>query len=352
MHTVRQACKKHNIALRALVLSSIIVSSNAFSFIISGPVHDPKNMIENALKQVRDLEFRITTELTNQAERIYKKELKSLLMEAAADQKMTEQSSIAKLEGNLMNSKVAHQNMPVQGLCANVEYYDNNGELQNEGRTKNSILTFSLRGDLFCEEISEKKNNKQSTAFQDGIPNGRPIVGDSKTIDVEEELVNKIIELQEGGEAFHINDLLPHVYTGLDEGEFDIAADKLRVMLPPLRNTEKINHITNTQYLKDMSKSMRALLPYQILMDQLGDKLRPAEGVPSERESQDLFAEDFMSVGNIENYAYKNMILPSQVQREKAIMTAYLVHMAIQKYKSSLDEELLLSVRLLEAIPD
>lgn len=330
-----------------LVLPSI---SNA---VIIGPIHDPGNMFENLAKQMADLEYRLTSEIENAAKRMLKKELKKAVGLEKSKRGATEMVAQQRLQENLRNNEVAHQNMPVSGLCDNAYYFDESGELQQSARRKNSILTFSMRGEVLrnrlCDTLFEQKKEERKEL----LPTFAPQTPEDEAADIAKlnEQVDIVIEDMEENNV-SIDEIMPHTMIGLTQSEYDLALDKAKIMFAPIENNDQFSPDNPEKFLKATGKTMRSMLPYQTQEDQIAEKLRPTEDIYSERESQVAFAEDFMDAENIENYAYKDMLLPSQVERERAIMTAFLVHMSVLKYKSSLDREMILAAKLVEKIPD
>jgi hypothetical protein len=349
MRTARQLIKKSSLTVG--VALTILLSPNSYGFI--WPIVDRNNILENIATQTQDLENRLKDEAGAIAKRELKKELKKSVGLSSANQQATKLTAEQRLEKSLRDHEVASQNTPTPGLCNTRYYVDENGEMQSQGFNKDSILTFSMRGELFCNIISQHKSDEYEEIAGLAIPSGDVNDTDIEVaINEEDRLVDEIFKEEDENGQLSVDDIIPHKLTGLSKEEYDHALDKLKIMLPPMEDSVRVNYITNDGYVKNISKSMRSMLPYQTQVDQITDKLRPAQDMYSERESQDMFAADFMNTENIESYSFKNMMLVSQVEREKAMMTAYLVHIAIQKYKSALDRELLLSVRLVENIPD
>ncbi len=342
--------KYHRKAITGVIFCALLTMPLASNAIIVGPIHDPANMIENLSKQMADLENRISTEIQNLAKRELKKELKKAIGLEKSKREMTDQIAEARQKESLRNHEIANENMPVSGLCDNAFYTDENGNVQQSERSKSSILSFSLRGDYLRNRVCNTLFEEQKNIREEGLPNFEK---KERQVEIakQEETIDKIIEAQED-DGMSVDDIMPHTMTGLSQDEFERAKMKAKIIFAPIEHSAPASISDNKGFLQDTSKSMRALLPYQTQVDQISEKLRPADNIHSERESQIAFVEDFMDAENIETYSFRNMVLPSQVIREQAIMKAFLTHIALQNYKSSLDKEMLLTVRLLERLPN
>ena len=297
-----------------------------------------------------DLEARLKDEIQEQAKRQLKKELKKAVGLDKDNNDLTAQIADARQKENIRNHEVANENMPISGLCANAYHTDENGNIVESDRAKSSILSFSLRSDYVSAAICDDIGGRGKEVLDENLPSFEKRSA-SERVEKQVALVDEVIDQVEDNNMT-IKDIMPHTMLGLSSDEFETAKMKAKIMFAPIEDNKEYSPSNMKEYFKSTSKSMRSLLPYQTQEDQISEKLRPADDIFSKRESQTSFADDFMNAENIETYSFRNMLLPSQVEREKAIMTAFLVHMAIERYKSSLDKEMLLSVRLLEKIPD
>jgi len=348
MSTVKPLNKK----LKFLFLASLIGLpagfASAFGII---PVFDGKNFIENMGKQIGDLQHRISEEIEAAAKRELKKELKSVAEGIKGQKEAVAQRGKAELEKNVRNHKVALDNLPSSGFCDNHIQVGDNGQMIKTGRQKHSILAFSMRFD-YCDPIHDVKKDLSDDVKKDMIPTKISLEDKERQTQSEIDTLTSLHNEIEGRGAVYIDDIMTDRELGLMPSEYNEAHKKLKVMLPVVKS-DSLDEMTSQKiYLNKISKSMRSKIPYDMQLDNLTDKLKTEEGVLSEREAQELFAKDFFNAENIESYSFKDMVSPSQTKRDVAIMKAFHVHMAVQSFKASLDKEMLIAIRLLEAIPD
>lgn len=345
------ATRKNKAWLRLSIAAAILVSSASHAFII-GPIHDPANTLENLSKQLADLEQRIVDEAYDLASRKLQTKLLESVGIASATEAASKQQADQKLKQNIRNSDIAMENTPVFNICDEDETYNNKG-IAVKTKMKGSILSFSLRSDDFCGSLQASKDSKIDEIKEITLPNGNADeVVKNKFIEKKEIIFDKLTEEVIETSTVNIDRLMPDKYFGLTQEEYNTAQEKAFIMFSPKEPSSSNKMLRPQGLAEEISKSMRSSMPYQVITEQLADKLKPNSGTYSERESQEQFANEFYNSENIERYTYNAMINIDQVTRERAIMKAFEVHMAIQEYKKSLNKEVLKSINLLENIPN
>lgn len=335
--------------ITSAVLATTLVSFQASAF-MTGIIFDPKRLVENIAIQMTELEERLMSEIESSALRQLKSELKKSVSGDDSARGAAAQVAAQRQQENIRNHEVAHQNMPMSGLCDNAFYLAEDGTLKQNRRRKDSVLVFSMRREIIQSQLCESIMTDQAKQREDALPSFSPIDDEQRLAELDKRIDRVIDNLEDNDMS--VEDVMPHTMVGLSQDEYENAIAKASIMFAPIENNKTFSFDRPDSFLRATGKSMRSLLPLQTQEEQISQKLRLSGGLVSDRESQILFAEDFFNAENIETYAYRDMLLPSQVERERAIMTAFLVNMAVQRYKSSLNKEIMLAARLVENIPD
>jgi hypothetical protein len=357
----------------SVVFSGLFVAGNVQATIVT----DIGNTLQNVLNNLQDVETRISTEVERQAERLLEKELSALGIESDAAQAAQELTANQRLEENLRNQEVARQQAPLVDVCQD-----------------SAIFSITFDGDINCyrdeatQDFLSGLNVRQNEVYNlSGSELGEAMAEDS-----EETVMSCLNYLHSQGSdvefvdpaysyCFDSSALVDSNVTTLQSGLEEQGAEMAVKLLtePTLRPKSLGSDNTNTaegrkELLNERRKDMLIKLAQSVMAHNVevrrsskwidAEKTQP---LPSLMETLDSFnnnrllsegGEYLLKLGAAHadkfdedsDVAIESTFTIEQVQRETAVMTAFLSHMAVLQYKSQLRieqiEAALLSVQV------
>jgi len=342
-------------------------------------VNDPLNTIQNSLNNLQDIEHRIFTELERQANRLLEKELSKLGMEADAASSAQELVATQKLEKNLRNQEVARQQAPLIDVCRDsaIFSFSFDGDTDCYRMEKNDIVLERLesrKSDGYEMEEKDEEiaiaNDAESTIsacldylHSEGGSNQSVSPSQSHCFDTSALVDSNTVTFQSGNEE-----------TGAEYAVSIITEPVIRKK--PFGSKDLSTTVGKKKFINEQRKDMLIELAQSVLLKNVelrrsskwvdAQKTQP---LPSILETLDTFnrnrllssgGEYLLKLGAAHkdkfnadpDIAIENTFTIEQVQRETAVMTAFLSHMAVLQYKSQLRiEQLEAALLSLEANP-
>lgn len=358
----------------ALSLAGSLFISNAHAVIVT----DIGNTIQNTLNNLQDLEHRIAEEIERQANRLLEKELSRLTMQNDADQAVQELAATQKLEKNLRNQEIARQQAPLNDVCVD-----------------GAIFQIAFDGDVDCyrdektqEALEVLEERKNLYGMSDNEVNVAVAADAEETINACHNFIHS-----EGDGATDVDATMSHCYdsknlvdstvTTLQTGVIEKGAEMaVKILTEPVIRKKSFGSSVETTpegrklRLNDQRKDMLLELAQSVMLHNVeirrsskwadAAKTKP---LPSALEALDSFnnnrllssgGEYLLKLGAAHKekfnedpeVAMDSTFTIEQVQRETAVMTAFLSHMAVLQYKSQLRiEQLQASLLSLEVNP-
>ncbi len=325
-------------------------------------VNDPLNTIQNALNNLQDIEHRIFEELERQANRMLEKELSKVGMASDAQQSAQELVAKQRMEKNLRNQEVARQQAPLVDVCRD-----------------SAAFTFAFDGDIDCYRMDktsfvlDKLEERQNVGYE--LP---PEQVNAKINEDAEEKVSACLDyLHSEGNSNSVRPRDSHCFnsaaltdsstttfqSGLEETGAEYAVEL--IVEPVIRKKEFGSQDLSTttgkkKFINEQRKDMLLKLAQSVMLHNVelrrSSKWADAaktQPLPSVLETLETFnknrllspgGEYLLKLGaahkdkfsSDENVAINSTFTIEQVQRETAVMTAYLAYMAEMQYKSQL----------------
>jgi hypothetical protein len=360
----------------------ILLAVGVSSFFLAGStnamvVTDIGNTLQNVLNNFQDIEHRIATEVERQANRMLEKELSKVGLESEAAQSAQELTSKQRLEKNLRNQEVARQQAPLTDVCED-----------------SAMFAITFDGDINCyrdeatQDYLNGLNDRQNSVYDLSETD----LGEAMAADSEGIIMSCLKYLHtQGSSGEFVEPKYSHCFnssvlvdsnvttlqTGLEEQGAEVAVKLLTE--PVMRRKAFGSSNTNTvegrrKLLNERRKDMLIKLAQSVMAHNIevrrsskwadSEKTQP---LPSMMETLDIFnnnrllstgGEYLLKLGAAHkdkfddnpDIAIKSTFTIEQVQRETAVMTAFLSHMAVLQYKSQLRieqiEAALLSIKV------
>lgn len=339
-------------------------------------VTDPLNTIQNALNNLQDIEHRIFTELERQANRMLEKELSKLSMESDAAQSANELVAEQRLQKNLRNQEVARQQAPLVDVCKD-----------------SAMFSFAFDGDIDCYRMEKTDSAIQRLEERQSI--GYEMTNEEENAaiaaDAEEKMSACLDYLHSEGTGQSaspqdsycfdseslVSSMTSTFQTGVEEQGAEYSVELLTepvIRKKAFGSTDMGTSVGKKKFLNEQRKDMLLKLAQSVMMHNVevrrsskwadAEKTQP---LPSALETLEEFnrnrlmsdgGEYLLKLGAAHkdkfnenpDIAIDSTFTIEQVQRETAVMTAFLSHMAVLQYKSQLRieqlEAALLSVEI------
>jgi len=354
-------------SLKLAVISAGVLGVLCLKGVGAMTVTDVGNTIQNYFNNLQDIEHRIMEEIEKSAERALETELSKLGLESEVAQEAQKLAAEQRQVKNLRNQEVARQQAPLTDVCMD-----------------SSIISFSHDGDLDCyrDELTlsaqDDLNSRRSKMYE--------LSNEEATIEIEKDMQETLSSCfmflhdegaSSGGEevvgsvsdsyCFDTSQLTDPNQTTIQSAAKEAAAEMaIKILVEPVprkkppRSKDVETSSGRKKLLNEQRKDMLLQLAQNVMLSNLelrrSSKWADAEKtvpLPSVIETLDLFnnnrllsegGEYLLKLGAVhkdkfnpdQEIAIASTFTIEQVQRETAVMTAFLTHMAILKYKSQL----------------
>jgi hypothetical protein len=351
---------------KSLRKNSLAVFAGAFLFAGQASaitVTDPMNTLQNTLNNFQDIEHRIAEEIERQANRMLEKELSKVGIESEAQKSAQELLAKQRLEENLRNQEVARQQAPLMDVCKD-----------------SAAFTFAFDGDIDCYRMEktdaaiEKMEERQNVGYEAS--------NEEENAAINQEVEDKVVACfdylhSEGANAQGVSPSDSHCFdstvltdsnmTTIQSGVEEVGAEYAVEMIvepvirkKPFGSNDLSTSVGRKKFLNEKRKDMLLALAQSVMLHNVeirrsskwadAEKTQP---LPSVLETLESFNRNrLMSAGGEyllklgaahkdkfstdEEVAIESTFTIEQVQRETAVMTAFLSHMAVLQYKSQL----------------
>lgn len=358
---------------KATVLTGSLFAAFSVSAIT---VNDPLNTLQNALTNLQAIESRLYTEMERQANRVLEKELSRIGIESDAEKAAQEVVANQRLATNMRNQEVARQQAPLIDVCED-----------------SALLSFTFDGDIDCyrmertgaamDRMAERQNSVYEMDSED--------VSAAIMADADEKVMACLDYIHAGGSEESVSPQYSHCFnsqtlvssmtptfqTGLEEQGAEYAVEIMTepvIRAKPFGSTDMSTPVGKQMFLNEQRKDMLLKLAQSVMLHNVevrrsskwadAEKTKP---LPSVLETLEEFnrnrllsegGEYLLKLGAAHRdkfdpnpeVAISSTFTIEQVQRETAVMTAFLSHMAVLQYQSQLRieqlEAALLSVKV------